>query len=215
MRFLQDLLISSGPNGEQQAVLTVDALKAMQTQFNEQATQMGFTDMDDLTFMNVCQVGTEGGMVSLEGTGFASCADITPENTFAMVDAMMKEDGIDLASYGVSSFNDLTEDTMFTAMDKQLKDAGLQGMEGVRSVDDLSSAKLIKIMEDNGVAVDEATKTQINENFDVVKEQVVVARQQVTDLALAAGLIEAENDGAYTVMATMAAAATAIVALAL
>lgn len=132
---------------------------------------MGISSMDDLTQDKICEILVSMEAVDLSELGWSSCADVTPDNLFAIVDASMKEEGTDLSAMGIRSFEDINMDTAFNQFSMMMKESGLDMQEayGVSSFDDLTSEKLQQMLADAGIELTEEQKEGINMNFSEVK----------------------------------------------
>lgn len=118
---------------------------------------MGISSMDDLTQDKICEILVSMEAVDLSELGWSSCADVTPDNLFAIVDASMKEEGTDLSAMGIRSFEDINMDTAFNQFSMMMKESGLDMQEayGVSSFDDLTSEKLQQMLADAGIELTE------------------------------------------------------------
>lgn len=173
--------------------------------------------MDDLTQDKLCEIIVAMNEINLQDMGFNSCADITPDSVFNMMATMMKEEeGVDLAEYGIRSFADVNMDTAFNAVMANMMEEGVDmSSYGVNSFDDLTAEILFKILADNGVEISEEDKENITMNFDETKSALKSASMQLQEtVQMAIGVEENSEDGAYSVLASCAAVATAVAALA-
>lgn len=142
-----------------------------------EAEEVGITSMDDLTQDNICNIFVEMETIKLEELGVESCAGFTDEWAWSMLNAMMMENGMDLAEMGYRSFNDVTEENVFNSYSAMMKETTGKGMDdyGISSFDDFSSAYVIEILEDNGVEVSDEQKNMITENFGEFQKGIAAA----------------------------------------
>ena len=147
--------------------------------------------------------------------GLTDCAGLTDAKLWSMVDAQATEQGMNLSEMGFKSFDDISEQNVFNAVNSMMD--GAMTNNGIATFDDITEENLLKLLEDNGVDLTDDIKAEISTVFPQIKAGAMEARKQANIALIALGLAEDEpvdNSGAYTMMASMAAVATAVVTLA-